>query len=329
MLRGAKLLANVVSGRPVICNWQITYRCNFECKICTFWREEHRPEDELTLDDVRAVARKLEPLAPLLLTMTGGEPLLRDDLPAIARVLSRHHYFSVITNGWLVTPHRARDLYANGLGDVHVSIDYADPARHDEQRGQPGAFEQALRALQIFRDVRPSRRHGVRILTVVLDDNVEELEGLLLLAEELSVTLAVSLYSHRLDRKPRRYPKEPVVAYLRELKRRHPCLVSLQGYLDRFDEAIENDEVPGCGAGRTFVDIDDRGRVARCIDRNDQPVGDLRRDPLELILKRLDAEAEANPCGRCWTSCRGLADVISGPSGLKSTKEILSALLPR
>lgn len=328
MLRGARLLGKVVSGQPVLCNWQITYRCDFECAICTFWREEHRRDEELSIDEVRAVARTLRPLAPLLVSLTGGEPLLREDLPDVVRVLAREHYVSLITNGWHLTPALARDLYAAGLGDAHVSIDYADPDRHDGQRGRQGAFERAVRALQTLRDVRPTTWHGVRIMTVVLDDNVDQLEGLLLLAEELSVTLAMSLYSDRLGCKPRRLPADPVVGYLRELKRRHPGLVSASGYLGRFDEAVRGDLALSCGAGRTFLDIDDRGRAARCIDRNDRPVGDLLREPLDVVLARLRADAAEDPCDRCWTSCRGLADVIAGPGGVRAMRELVAALRP-
>ena len=330
MLKGARLLRSFVTSRPVLCNWQITYRCDFACQICTFWREKHRSEDELTVAQVRVVADKLRPLAPLIISMAGGEPLIREDLPEIARILSRDHYYSIITNGWYATRDVARRLYEAGMGDVHVSLDYATPERHDAQRGRVGAFHRAIEALRIFRDARPDRWHRVRILAVLLDDNVTELEGLLEIAEELGVSVALSLYSDRLGQKPRRLPPPAVSDYLRELGRRHPGLLdSATPYLARFDQAIRDDGVAACKAGLTFIDIDERGRLSRCIDRNDQPAGDLRVDPLDRVLAELCRQAEDDPCGRCWTSCRGLAEVLTGPRGALSLGEMVRGVRPR
>jgi MoaA/NifB/PqqE/SkfB family radical SAM enzyme len=331
LTKGARLLRRFVSGQPFLCNWQITYRCNFKCSICSFWREPHSREDELSLDQVRQVAVRLRPHAPLVLSMAGGEPLLRHDLPEVTALLARDHFFSLITNGWLVTRELADRLYEAGLQDIHVSIDYASPERHDAQRGVKGAFDRAVRAVQLLREARPDRKHRVHIMAVLLDDNVEELEGLLLLAEELGVSLEVSLYSHRRGQKPIRVPEGEVVSYLRELRRRHRgTFVSFGEYLEGFDEAVARaGGVPGCHASRTFFNIDNRGRVARCIDLNDHPVGSLLDHPLEHLLEDLRRQAEEDPCDSCWTSCRGFGDIMTGPLGAaRSISDFVQAIRP-
>ena len=150
-------------------------------------------------------------------------------------------------------------------------------------------------------------------MAVLLDDNVDEVEPLIRLAEDLGVSFELSLYSHRRGQKPVRSPARPVAAHLAELKRRHSSFVSYAGYLEGFDRAIAEDGMPACQAGATFFNIDHRGRVARCIDTNDAPSGSLLDQPLDVLLHRLRDQAAGDPCSRCWTSCRGFADVAAGP----------------
>lgn len=328
--KGGRLLQRFMTARPFLCNWQITYRCNFNCSICSFWSECHQPSDELTLDQVKVVAERLRPLAPLVVSMAGGEPLIRKDLPEIAREISRDHYFTLITNGWFLTRELAEQLYDNGLHDIHVSIDYANPDRHDAMRKCKGAFDRAVQAIELLRDTRPDRRHRVHVMAVLLDDNVEDIEQLIHLAEELGVSFELSLYSHRRGQKPLRLPTQPVAEHLSELKRRHPStFVSMSDYLAAFDQAIKNEGMPECRAGRTFFNIDDRGRVSRCIDTNDQPVASLLEHDIDTVLSRLATQAKSDPCGDCWTSCRGFGDVMVGPRGMaRSLPDFLRAVKP-
>jgi MoaA/NifB/PqqE/SkfB family radical SAM enzyme len=323
MLKGARLLRNLILPRgPVLCLWQVTGRCDFSCKICPFWQVAWAADEELSLEQITRVVQRLEPLAPMMITLGGGEPLLRQDLAQIVRAVAEDHYCSVVTNGWRMTRSTAAELYRCGLRDAMVSIDYAVPSKHDEQRGMPGAFERAVIALEHLRDARPSKAHRVRILAVLQHDNIEELEGLLLMAQELSVSLSITLYSDYLGKGPDRSPRGPVSEQLLELKRRHPCFDSAVAYLASFDRALAGG-VTHCGGGRTFINISPRGMISRCIDRYDRPVADPLTDSTGAILASLRRELEAEPCAQCWTSCRGLADLTTGLAGVTSYPDLI------
>ncbi len=329
LAKGGRLLQRFVAAKPFLCNWQITYRCNFTCDICTFWRQPHSSSEELTAQQISEIGQKLKPLAPLIISVAGGEPLLRRDLPEITRALSRDHYFTLITNGWLMTRPLARSLYEAGLQDIHVSIDYADASKHDAQRRREGAFRKAIEAVEILRDARPDRRHRVHIMGVLLDDNVDQIEGLVLLARELGVSFELSLYSHRRGRKPARLPRQKVSAMLRDLKSRYPAtFVSLDDYLANFDRAIENDGLPDCHAGLTFFNLDHRGGVSRCIDNSDKPAGNLLVEPLEAVLERLRGQGTIDPCGGCYTTCRAFGDMLPGIQGLARLPGFLNMVRP-
>jgi MoaA/NifB/PqqE/SkfB family radical SAM enzyme len=265
---------------------------------------------------VQQNAENLRPFAPLVISMAGGEPLLRRDLPEIAALLAKDHFFTLITNGWYLTKELAERLYQAGTLDIHVSLDYADPEKHDRMRGRQGAFDRAVAALALLREIRPDRRRRVHMMTVLMDDNVEELDGLLRLAEELDVTFELSLYSHRRGEKPVRYPREDVVARLLSLKRQYPRFLSPASYLRSFDVATQTGDLSPCRGGDRFFNINHRGGVSRCIDTNNCEVGDARTDPLAGLLSRLQALQESERCNQCWTSCRGFADVLKHPTSI-------------
>jgi MoaA/NifB/PqqE/SkfB family radical SAM enzyme len=111
LYKSARFMGTCMSSRPFLCNWQITSRCNMHCGICSFWREPHPRTDELSLEGVRQIAENLRPFAPLVISMAGGEPLLRRDLPEIASILAKDHFFTLITNGWYMTKALAERLY--------------------------------------------------------------------------------------------------------------------------------------------------------------------------------------------------------------------------
>jgi heme b synthase len=82
--------------------------------------------------------------------LTGGEPLLRDDIFDIARYGTDQGLRMVMApNGTLITPEHARNMAASGIKRISVSLDGATPKKHDDFRGVAGAFEGALRGIEL------------------------------------------------------------------------------------------------------------------------------------------------------------------------------------
>ena len=98
----------------------------------------------------KVISEKLNLLGPQIISIGGGEPMLHPELTAIVRTLARHHFPVMITNGSLVTPELARELFAAGMVEISVSVDYADSHKHDAQRGMAGAHTRAIEALKIL-----------------------------------------------------------------------------------------------------------------------------------------------------------------------------------
>lgn len=326
--RGLGLLANLALDRYVHCNLQVTHRCNFRCQICDFWKVQHAKERELSMAEIEAITNKLAEFGTLAVSLAGGEPMMRDDLLDIIRIVSSKHFPIMITNGWFVTKENARALWEAGLQEISISIDYADPRKHDALRGHPGAFARATEALSILLASRHSNRNRVHMISVLMDDNVEDIEKLIHLSEQLGVTYMVNLYSYQRGKKSERLPKRSISELLVDLKRKHPNFVSLSSYLERMDSAVRQGGIGECQAGRYFMNIDNYGNVARCTETTDAPVGNLLKEQPAMIREKLLRRQLDEKCSQCWTSCRGWAELMHGPMRLRSWKEFYITVQP-
>lgn len=312
------------SGRhPVWCAWQVTYRCNFRCAFCQYWRDPMGGMPEQTVEEFRTGSRKLAKLGSLLISLAGGEPFLRQDIVDVVRTIGEFHLPFITSNGFLATPELARDLFAAGLWGVSISLDYADRERHDKARSMPGAFEHAVRALDYFAS---ARRHGwqrVNVMCVLLHDNLDEVEPLIRLAADHGAYFMLQLYGVRKTGSQHFvHEKDGVSNRLLELKRRYPNFLSNEVFLSRFDAALDGG-VPGCRAGQAFFNIDSCGDIAICVEERARPVANLYRDSAQDILSRLTARARGNGCRACWYNCRGEVEMLYSPRGLLNSLAML------
>ena len=304
------------SRHPVWCAWQVTYRCNFRCRFCHYWRDPMGRQPEPAAADYALGARKLASYGTLLVSLAGGEPLLRDDLPEIVAQVGRYHFPFVTTNGWLVTPRTARDLMAAGVWGVSVSIDYADAARHDAARRMDGAWRQAWRAVELLSAARVHKFQRVNVIAVLMADNIDEMPRLLEMAAERKAYFMVQPYGFRkTGSRAYEHNNGAAAPRLLELHRRWGNFLSNPYYLGRFDEYLGGG-VPGCRAGRSFFNIDSAGDIAICVEQRDRPVANIIRDSSQIIHRRLRAAAGDNRCTDCWYNCRGEIESLYRPLAL-------------
>ena len=221
-LKRARYVANFLRRRLVHVNLQLLYRCNMRCRICDFWRDGRDGEPELTLAQVAEISTRLARIGPQIVSIGGGEPLLHRDIVGVVRALARHHLPVMITNGWYVTKELARELFAAGACEISVSVDYADAARHDAQRGVAGAHARAMEALEILHASRARPDQRVHMISVIMDDNLDDVEPLLERCRAMGITYLVTLYSDGRGAKASRLVPAGVSGRLADLKRRSP-----------------------------------------------------------------------------------------------------------
>jgi MoaA/NifB/PqqE/SkfB family radical SAM enzyme len=113
------------SDHPILAHVIPTRRCNLSCTYCNEYDDISKP---VPLEEMFRRIDHLAALGVSIITQSGGEPLLHPDLDKIiARV--RHHgrLAGMITNGYLLTADRIRQLNRAGLDHLQISIDNVKP----------------------------------------------------------------------------------------------------------------------------------------------------------------------------------------------------------
>jgi cyclic pyranopterin phosphate synthase len=119
----------------------VTDRCNIRCVYCMPETVQFLPRRELlSFEEIARVVRALVPAGVDKVRLTGGEPLVRRDLPELVRMLAEIPGIvdvGLTTNGILLAP-VARALWDAGLRRINVSLDTLDPARFEALTRRPG-----------------------------------------------------------------------------------------------------------------------------------------------------------------------------------------------
>jgi heme b synthase len=125
--------------------WETTRRCNLACLHCRAAAGSGPYPDELTTAEGQKLLDDLATMGQVVVILTGGEPLLREDIFDLAAYgAALGHRMVMAVNGTLMTPQIAVRLKEAGIQRVSISIDGASAASHDRFRGVPGAYDGAL-----------------------------------------------------------------------------------------------------------------------------------------------------------------------------------------
>ena len=170
----------------------VTYRCQCRCRHCLRTGLMDPQGRELDLSELRAVMRDLHRLGVLNINLTGGEPLMRQDLPQIIQAARpRSTIVTVATNGVLLDPQNVEMMRRLGVAGLAVSIDSPHAPHHDEQRRLPGCHAEMLAGVERALDAGLTV-NWVTILTrqALADGSIHRLVRM---AERPNVTLTLNL----------------------------------------------------------------------------------------------------------------------------------------
>ena len=133
--------------RPVVV-WNVTRRCNLKCVHCYANAKNIAFDNELSTSEGKILIDDLVEFGVPVMLFSGGEPLVRKDLPELAAYAVKKGMRAVIsTNGTLITPQIARTLKDIGLSYVGISLDGMEEI-NDRFRGVKGAFRLALQGIE-------------------------------------------------------------------------------------------------------------------------------------------------------------------------------------
>jgi MoaA/NifB/PqqE/SkfB family radical SAM enzyme len=284
--------------RPVLVHFEVTLRCNARCGFCDYWKTPA----EAKADELQSFADAARFFNPMLVTFTGGEPLLRRDLEELVAAVNeavRLKYVTLITHGAMLTPERAVALRESGIDQFSISLDYLD-GRHDTARGIPGLTE------RIFRAVDGMRARGIdniRFNTVIKDDNLDQLLPIVERAASLGCGVNFSVYtdakngnrSHLVAGERLAELDDAIARVLDYKRRRRGVITNSDAYLEMVPQWVRGELTEPCRSGERTIHLDPAGRVKRCPDfPTDFHWRDFQRyEPID--------------CDACFYACRGEA----------------------
>jgi GTP 3',8-cyclase len=172
----------------------VTDRCNFRCTYCMpaeIFRGDYpflKASQLLSLEELTRILQAFVALGTEKLRLTGGEPLLRSDVPELIKIAKQSlglREVALTTNGWLLEKH-AVALKAAGLDRLNVSLDSLNEEVFGRMNGQGAALDRVLRG------IRAATTEGLSLkLNMVVQRGVNdgEIETLAEWAREQRLTL--------------------------------------------------------------------------------------------------------------------------------------------
>lgn len=127
----------------------ITKKCPLRCEHCFEWNNLNKPE-VLSLENIHQIVSNLHKIGTGIISFTGGEPMLRtEDMVDVIKRFKGNSAFWVLTSGFNFTEENAIMLKQAGLTGVVVSLDHYSSEKHDQFRGHPEAYKNALTAIKL------------------------------------------------------------------------------------------------------------------------------------------------------------------------------------
>ena len=284
--------------RPVLVNFEVTMRCNARCGFCDYWKTPA----ETRASELASFAEAARAFKPMLVTFTGGEPLLRKDLEQLVagvRAAVKLTYVQLITHGAMLTVERAKSLWDAGVDQFNISLDYLDE-RHDEARGIP---KLSAKILDVVPRMKAAGIGSIRFNTVIKRDNLDQLMPIVERAAQLNCGVNFSLYTdfkngntdYLFDASQMDELSAVIQSLLVYKKRRRGVISNSDYYLEQIPRYARGEMTELCESGQATIHIDPHGLVRRCPDfPADGPWQDYKG-------------YEPIACNKCYYACRGEA----------------------
>lgn len=341
---------------PHVISWNLTKACNLLCSHCylpTNSIQQFNPtnhsiiksgqtqcttqdiKDELDTNNALKVIDEIAELNPnIILILTGGEPLLREDLFDLSRYASRKGMMVLLgTNACLINNDVARKLKDNGFSGIGISLDSIHPDIHDSIRGMKGSWEMAVEGM------KACKRQGleIQIQTTVFKRNYDEIPELVAFAHVMGARVFNLFFlvctgrgQDITDITSKQYEDALKQIYKLHNQYEGKMLVSAKcaphyrriAYEMNPGSALVKYYSGGCPAGTNYCRITPEGNVTPC-PYMDTSCGNLREKSFaeiwnnSSILKELRESELKGRCGKCefesmCKGCRARAYVTTG-----------------
>jgi AdoMet-dependent heme synthase len=327
------------SGIPLSAHIDITWRCNERCVHCYL---DHDGKGEMSTEEIKDTLRQLAECGTFFLSISGGEPFLRQDCFEILE-FARSLRFSVKlkTNAVMIGANEAARLRRIGIEKVQISLYSHRPEVHDAITKLPGSFRRTTDG------IRHLKANGLKvsITDVLMKYNSRDAMAVKKFSAELGVEFTIDPTITPMLNGDRSIISLSVTeAELKEIMHTEEFVGNVDEFCDPAS-IVDDDILEGysCSAGHSLVYISPFGDVYPCV-QFPMPCGSVRKQSLREIWYGSSALAELrsvhvrdlHTCSHCahtayCSRCPGLAYMdgdFRGPSMVDCQKSYVRTGVP-
>lgn len=301
--------------------WECTLRCNMRCRHCGSDCKISSLHPDMPFEDFEKVLLRIREVYDphkILIILSGGEPLMRQDLAACGRRIKALGFpWGLVSNGLLLSDSKIDELLAAGLRTASVSLDGLEED-HDWMRGTPGAFGKASAAIKRL----AGESIPFDVVTCVNRRNFPRLQEI----KEYLISLGLRRWRIFTVFPAGRASSDPelqlsaeeykgVMDFIVATRREGRIHLSYgcEGFLGRYEGKVR-DHFFSCQAGLTIASVRIDGAISGCTSiRAHYDQGNIYRDDfIEVWEKRFGVfrdheKFRTGACAECkwWKWCRG------------------------
>lgn len=185
---------------PKKISFNLTYRCNLRCKMCTQWGEagnlktlpEEQINEVLSFENLKSVIDGISFFEPYIY-LWGGEPFLYPDLMEFIRYIidEKGLKCGISTNGTYLNQFASELMGFHNEFDIFVSLD-GSGAIHDSTRGRKGTFNKVITGVRAIQDFKRSKSQGhphIYVVTTITKESFKFLSDIVDIATFLEAEL--------------------------------------------------------------------------------------------------------------------------------------------
>ena len=311
----------------------VTFRCQSRCKTCSIW--QLKPENELTLDEIKKFIKKADFLS--WINLTGGEVFLRDDLIDICKIFAKERKIFLLnfaTNGLMpsVIHQKVKEILQLPIDRIVIGVSLDGPqSLNDDIRGIKGDWKKGMQTfLELKGLTKKNKKFRTYIGYTLSDYNTQKFQEFYQeIKKEIPDIKEHDIHINLAHQSPHYYhtnQSQTSKIDLKELERiilfkrfsLNPINWLEKQYISYAKQFILTAKTPlPCHAIQTSCYIDSWGNVYPCTIY-DKKIGSLRESEYDLakIIKSQPAvetkkEVKELHCPNCWTPCEAYQMILS------------------
>ena len=312
---------SLVPGKPHHAQWLVTRKCNYRCVGCNVWKEQD--QRELSTEEMIKGLDILRKMGIMELVLSGGDPLLRDDIGEILDHASKHFVTTVYDNGSMAA--KKVDCLRN-VDFVAISIDSLDEAKNDAIKAVPGSLKAALNSVETL------QKEGIKVAVTptISQKNLYEIVDITNYFTQKGVPVWYCLYAYDTSMDSKQLfrigkandefiitDKQAMVDLcnkLIEMKKTNNKILMTTKLLEALRELFEGKRIWKCRALKNFLVVDHLGRIAGCHSHNFAgSIFDLPKDWNSPEFRKL--REIYHDCSLCNYLCYVAYSLHGSPSG--------------